>query len=308
MITVAGISPSLDLTYLVDALQLGQIQRSSSVVSCAGGKPLNAARAAATLGADVAVVAILGGATGDLIERALLAAGLTLISVPTPNETRTCVSIAAADSGQLTEVYQNAARVPGPVWTRFAHALGEQLTDRPGWLLVNGGAPLGLDAAAIAGLVGMGHHRGVRVAVDTYGVSLEQAIQVRPAVVKVNRAEASALLGADPEADLLEVATELQQRTGELVVLTDGRDGAVAVDDEHRLRVHLPDRVGHYPVGSGDSFLAGLVTALDRGDDLPTALTLAAAAGVANALVPGPGVFSADEAADLFAQISVTAA
>lgn len=307
MITVAGISPSLDLTYLVESLQLGEIQRSSSVVSCAGGKPLNAARAAAVLGADVAVVAILGGATGDLVGRALATAGLTVTTVATPNETRTCVSIAAADSGQLTEVYQNAAPVPGSVWTRFAQTLGEHLADRPGWLLVNGGAPLGLDAAAIAGLVGLGQHRGVRVAVDTYGASLEQAIQVRPAVVKVNRAEASALLGADPGADLLAVATELQRRTGELVVLTDGRDGAVAVNEEHRLRVHLPDLLGRYPVGSGDSFLAGLVAALDRGDDLPTALTLAAAAGMANALVPGPGVFSAGEVADLFAQIDLTA-
>lgn len=306
MITVAGISPSLDLTYLVDSLPLGEIQRSSSVISCAGGKPLNAARAAATLGADVAVVAILGGGTGELLSRALVSAGLTLTAVPTPTETRTCVSIAAADTGQLTEVYQNAAQVPDAVWTRFAHALGAQLSDRPGWLLVNGGAPLGLDPAALAGLVGLAHHRGVRVAVDTYGASLEQAIQVRPAVVKVNRAEASALLGADAEADLLEVATELQQRTGELVVLTDGRDGAVAVDEQQRLRVHLPDRVGRYPVGSGDSFLAGLVTALDRGEDLATALALASAAGVANALVPGPGVFSADDVAELIAQIVVT--
>ena len=43
MITVAGLSPSLDLTYLVDSLRLGAIHRPTAVVRCAGGKALNMA-------------------------------------------------------------------------------------------------------------------------------------------------------------------------------------------------------------------------------------------------------------------------
>ena len=44
---------------------------------------------------------------------------------------------------------------------------------------------------------------------------------------------------------------------------------------------------GRYPVGSGDSFLAGLVTALDRGEAWEDALRLALGAGAANAELPG---------------------
>ena len=55
----------------------------------------------------------------------------------------------------------------------------------------------------------------------------------------------------------------------------------------------LPDVHGHYPVGSGDSFLGGLLTELDRGASLVDGLRTAAAAGAANALVPGPGRFAA---------------
>ena len=41
MITVAGLTPSVDLTYVVDHLELGRIHRPTEVVRRAGGKPLN---------------------------------------------------------------------------------------------------------------------------------------------------------------------------------------------------------------------------------------------------------------------------
>lgn len=291
VITVAGISPSLDLTYEVDALELGQISRSSRVVRCAGGKPLNMARAAANLGASVSVVAILGGPTGDLLAALLGSAGIGVTVVPTPQETRTCVSISSVSTGELTEVYQNAAPIPAAVWTAFRHQLAEVLERRPGWLVVNGGAPAGLDAAALASLVGLAHHRGCRVAVDTYGPSLAETLTVRPDLVKVNRDEAAALLDAGPDADLTEMAVAMQRRTGELVVLTDGVRGVVLVDDQQRLRADLPGVSGRFPVGSGDSFLGGLVAELDEQSDLRSALTTATAAGVANALIAGPANF-----------------
>ncbi|NNH55119.1 hypothetical protein HLB15_23150, partial [Promicromonospora citrea] len=59
MISALALSPSLDVTYEVE--ELSGIQRPLSVHKVAGGKALNAARAAATLGARVAAVAVLGG-------------------------------------------------------------------------------------------------------------------------------------------------------------------------------------------------------------------------------------------------------
>ena len=43
---------------------------------------------------------------------------------------------------------------------------------------------------------------------------------------------------------------------------------------------------GRYPVGSGDAFLAGLVTGLDRGEWWDVALRLALGAATANAELP----------------------
>jgi fructose-1-phosphate kinase PfkB-like protein len=62
---------------------------------------------------------------------------------------------------------------------------------------------------------------------------------------------------------------------------------------------------GRYPVGSGDAFLAGLVAALDRGDDWPAALALALGAATANAELPGAGRLDPARAAALAAEATI---
>lgn len=291
VISVAALSPSLDLMYLVDHLELGAIHRPTAV-RVAGGKSLNLARAAATLGADVAAVAVLGGATGTFIEQELIKLGIGIRPVSSPAETRVCVSIAVADRDGLTEFYPYAPEIPAEVWSAFRSRLAGMITVRPGWLAINGSAPQGLDTSAYAQLVIMAHAAGLKVAVDTHGPVLAAAVDEAPELVKINRYEAAELLGVDADsAELAELTKIIGERTGGQVIITDGRAGAVgrAADGATHL-ITLPDALnGRYPVGSGDSFLGGWLAATDVGATPATALRLATGCGTANAMVPGPG-------------------
>lgn len=304
MITVAALTPSLDLTYTVDTLTLGVIHRVPEVVRCAGGKALNMARAASLVGADCGVVAILGGPTGVALAQMLRAEKLGVRVVESPAETRVCVSIAATGSEQLTEVYQEAAPVPAEVYRQFLAGVEALLVARPGWLSVSGRAPVG-SSAAVADLVRLGHRSGARVAVDSSGAALGPALAARPDLVKVNRAEAAAELGVAEADDLLAMAGTLAASSGAVVVLTDGTAGALGFDGDLAVHAAVPGEPGRYPVGSGDSFLGGLLAALDRGDKLPAALQMATACGVANARRPGPGQFSPEEASRIAADVTL---
>jgi 1-phosphofructokinase family hexose kinase len=303
VITAAGLSPSLDITYSVDALRLGAIHRPTGVVRCAGGKALNMIRAAATLGASGTVVAVLGGVTGEFLRTALEEAGIEVVLVETPAETRTCVSIGSADTGALTEVYETAAPLPDEVWQLFTARTETTLRRRPGWLSISGGAPHGLGADALAQLVRLGAAAGVRVALDTHGPALPQAVDAAPELVKINRYEAAELLHLPTTTALMDMAEQIRDRTGGTVVLTDGQHGALALDGSTAVQAEIPAVVGRFPVGSGDSFLGGLLAELDQGAELADALQTATAAGVANALVPGPGVFEASAVQSLRARV-----
>lgn len=301
MITVAALSPSLDITYLVDSLELGAIHRPTAVYRVAGGKSLNLARAATTAGAQVATVAVLGGSTGDFLAAELAAAGIGVRAIECPNETRTCVSIAATDRGGLTEIYPYAPEIPTDVWQRFRGALGEELVGRQGWLAINGSAPQGLPNGAFGELIAAAAALGIRVAVDTHGPALAGALEASPQLVKINRYEAAALLGHDPDtADLAAMITSIAGRTGGSVIITDGRAGAVGTVGDQIVRAELPAEIdGHYPVGSGDSFLGGWLAAVDQGADTGDALRLASGCGAANALLPGPGTLDRQTAEDI---------
>lgn len=306
MITVAGLTPSVDLTYVVDHLELGRIHRPTGVARRAGGKPLNLARAAAALGADVSIVAVLGGWTGDWLAEELVRAGIAVQRVTTPVLTRTCVSISADDSAELTELYEYAEPIPAEVWAAARDALTAELATRPGWLVISGGPPRGLPPTGLAELAELAHHAGARVAADTHGASLVPLLHSRPELVKINRSEAAEVLGVEPSTPLGEMARRLRDKTGGMVVLTDGAAGSLGLDADGRAyAAAAPSLRGRFAVGSGDSYLGGLLTALDRGDDLAGALRLATAAGVANAQVPGPASFDVDLVAQLQTQISV---
>lgn len=304
MITVAGLSPSLDMTYLVDRLVPGEIHAGPEVVRCAGGKSLNMARAATTLGADTAVVAILGGSTGRRLAEMLREEGIAVEVVETPAETRTCVSVASADDGRLTEFYETAHAVPAEVWTAFVEQLGRTASTRPGWLSISGRAPSG-PPSVVGDLVRLGHAAGLKVAVDTHSSPLPAAVDAEPELVKINRYEAAGLLDCPDGTDLVDMARQIRDRSHGVVVLTDGRAGAVTYDGNSALHGRAPARTGRFPVGSGDSFLGGLLAALDRGGDLEEALRTATGAGVANALVPGQAHFTAASAAEIAAEVEI---
>ncbi|WP_419702608.1 PfkB family carbohydrate kinase [Promicromonospora sp. NFX87] len=307
MISAIALSPSLDVTYVVD--ELAGIQRPRSVHRVAGGKALNAARAAAALGARVSAVAVLGAGAGQDVADGARADGVDLHVVPGEQPTRTCVSIFSVGTGRLTEVYERAVPVSAATAAAALDAAVGLAAARPGWWLISGGLPESAPDGLLADAVRRLHDAGVRIAVDSHGAALRDAVGARPDLVKVNRAEALELVGvggAGPEPSVPELLAAVQAGTGGLVVITDGAAGAWATDGDRILRARLTGHTGGFPVGSGDSFLGGLLVALDDGADLAEALALATAAGTANAQVPGAAVLDPALARRLAQEVGVT--
>jgi 1-phosphofructokinase family hexose kinase len=293
MIIAVSANPSVDKLFEIERLVPGAIHRPSGFVQVPGGKGLNVARAAAALGADVTAVALLRGHAGKWIEEALAAEGVRGSFVWTHGETRASLSVADRQTGGLTEFYEHGTEIPSVAWPELEHAVGA-LLEGARFLTISGSLPLGSPIDGYASLVEEARAAGVAVALDAEGEPLRRALEAGPDIVKVNASEAAGSIEArvSTRDEALAAAGELRIRAGgegHAGLITRGAKGVVVVAPdgsswEGRLYVR-----GRYPVGSGDSFLAGLAVALDRRRSWPEAIALALGAAAANAELPGAG-------------------
>jgi 1-phosphofructokinase family hexose kinase len=275
-------NPSIDRLFEVDRLRPGAVHRPESFVQVAGGKGVNVARAAAALGAEVHVLAILAGHAGRWLAQELEAAGIPVDAVWVEGETRSSLSVADRAGAGLTEFYERGPEVSGPgVWAELAARAAER-SGGAEWMTVSGSLPPG---ASPRGYRGLG--AGCPVALDSTEPS-----PPRVELIKLNAAEAALLTGLDTgSADGALAAARELSRGAAAAAVTRGADGAVLVAPDGSAIAGTLDATGRYPVGSGDAFLAGLVVARTSGAGWADATRLALGAAAANAAVPGAGLF-----------------
>jgi fructose-1-phosphate kinase PfkB-like protein len=134
---------------------------------------------------------------------------------------------------------------------------------------------------------------GCPVWVDCSGPWLEEAIHVGGAGIKVNGEEIGELLGfavVDIET-ALQAAQSMRRMGAGSAIVTLGSKGAVLAVPQGSWMAEPPKVKTISSVGSGDAFMAGLLTALEKGLAPAEALKSATAAGAANVQMLGGGRF-----------------
>jgi 1-phosphofructokinase family hexose kinase len=296
VIVCAAANPSIDRLFEVERLEPGTVHRPGTFAQVAGGKGLNVARAAASLGAEVQVVTILAGHAGRWLEDELEREGIPVQAVWVDGESRSSLSVADRARHGLTEFYEHGVEVGPDAWRRFATA-ASVLSYAAAWLTVSGSVPPGSPPD------------GYRQLAPACALGLD-TVAPRPGgaeLVKLNAAEAAEATGIATDTDEGAAAAARALAGDGAGCVTRGADGAVlALPDGAALHGSL-DAHGPYPVASGDSFLAGLVCARAAGAGWDDALRLALGAGAANAAMPGAARFERAEAERLAALAVVRA-
>jgi 1-phosphofructokinase family hexose kinase len=308
-IVFVAANPSIDRLYEVDRLAVGGIHRPSLVLAVPGGKGLNAARAALSLGASVVAVGIVAGRAGDWIVERLEEIGLVARMARSAGETRTCVSILDRSSGALTEVYERGETIEPGAWDELETNLARELDGGDvAAVAVSGSLPIGAPPDGFARVARIAAGRSVAVLADTYGEALATLLGEHPELTKLNAAEAGEATGLSvvDAASAAAAARSLRERGAANAIVTLGVGGAVVVTATGATHLIAPVVRGIYSVGSGDAFLGGIAAGLVGGATLIEAARLGVAAGTANALVPGAGQF--DPAAVLRYRDEVTLA
>ncbi|MFJ9819935.1 1-phosphofructokinase [Streptomyces sp. NPDC101151] len=284
MILTVTPNPSLDRTYEVHALKRGEVIRADTERMDPGGKGVNVSRAVAAAGRRTVAVLPLGGAPGALVAELLDAQGIEVAPVPVAGPTRSNIALAEAD-GVLTKI-----NAPGPELSPAEQELlldtvREQSRDAD-WIACCGSLPRGLAPSWYADVVTRAHAGGARIALDTSGRALLEALRARPDVVKPNAEELAEAVGRPlaTVGDAVKAAEELREMGARTVLASLGADGQLLVDDAGAWFGSAPADAVRSNVGAGDSSLAGFLIAGGSG---PEALASAVAHGAAAVQLPG---------------------
>ncbi|MFI5711946.1 1-phosphofructokinase family hexose kinase [Kribbella sp. NPDC051620] len=284
LIGTVTLNLALDVTYGVDELVVGGSHRVNAPQQRAGGKGVNVARVAATLGHQVLALGFVGGLTGEIVAEELFDAGLTALLTPIRGETRRTVAIVNGVDGDATIFNEAGPSVSEDEWRAFH--------DRMPWarldvLACSGSLPPGLPADAYAELAVRARHHDVLSVIDVGGDALVAAAKAG-AVVRSNAAELREALG---ELSVEEGARQLIAAGATAAVITDGARGMVAASKQGAWRALPVERVAGNPTGAGDACTAVVAAAVAASaePDWPVVLKSAVAASAAAVLTPVAG-------------------
>jgi 6-phosphofructokinase 2 len=266
-----------------------------------GGGGLNVARAIAKLGGSALALWTCGGHTGRLLADLIDAEQIEHIPIEIAEPTRENLIVYEERSGQ-----QFRFGMPG---ARLSEAEMQQCLDfvrgldpPPEYLVVSGSLPPGVPNDFCASLAEAAPDQ-TRVILDTSGAALHEGAEHGLFLVKPNIVELAHFVGREieDECQLVDAARQLIATGGTHAVVTSlGAGGAVLVTADSHFRVHAPTVRIRSKVGAGDSMVAGIVLALQRGESLETAVTFGVAAGSAAVMTEGTELCRRDDTERLF--------
>jgi len=284
LIATVTLNLALDVTYGVEELVVGGSHRVTDIRQRAGGKGVNVARVATTLGHQVLALGFVGGVTGEIVAEELFDAGLTALLTPIAAETRRTVAIVNGADGDATIFNEAGPVVSADEWRAFHDRMPWA---RLGVLACSGSLPRGLPADAYAELAVRARHHDVLSVIDAGGDALVAAARTG-AVVRSNAAELQEALG---DVDVGTGARHLVELGATAAVITDGARGMVAASKQGTWRALPVEQVAGNPTGAGDACTAVVAAAVADSPepDWAEVLKSAVAASAAAVLTPVAG-------------------
>jgi 1-phosphofructokinase family hexose kinase len=309
VIVTVTLNAALDRTLTVPNFQRGQRHRASDVLTLAGGKGINIARALKRLDVPVVATGLAGGRTGTRIVEELTAEAILNDFVRIGEESRTSTAVVDPTESSYTEINEWGPRVTDVELETLLEKL-RYLSRGADFVVFAGSLPRGVEEDFYGEATRELSRRGVQVVLDSEGQPLRFGTEAEPWLVSPNQREAEHVVGQELEDEedflmALDALAELGARNVHITL----ESGSYALFREERqvrrFRATAPTVEAISTVGAGDVLLAQFIAAHVAGKQAEEALKLAVAAGAASTLEVGAGRFDPRDAGRLVAGVQV---
>ncbi len=295
MIITFTLNPALDKTVEIANLQVGEVNRISSMRLDGGGKGINVSKVLKSMGQESVAMGIVGGNNGNAIKEYLAKLLISNEFVQADGETRVNLKIIDTVNGTNTDINESGFFVGEEVVNKVKEKL-EAAVNLSDIVVFAGSIPKGVSTDIYFTLTNLCKSKGAKVFLDVDGEMFKEGIKAVPYLIKPNINELEAYFGRKLEnvQQIAEACTQFIEMGIEKVVVSLGGDGALFITkDKTILGNGVKVRVKS-TVGAGDSMVASLVLSEIKNHSLEETVKMAIATSAANVTVSGtqPAEFS----------------
>ena len=285
MIITVTLNSTVDRTLEIRNFRVGSHEKARLVALKGGGKGMNISQVLQTLGVGSVAMGFVGMNEMGLFAKLFANSLVPVQYVPTAVGGPTRLSTTILDPVNRTETHirEEGASVRKKEIEELERYL-EPVVKRGDWLIFAGSLPPRFPARILKNWIEKFRKVGARVALDTSGGALKEAVRSGLDLVKINREEFGELAGKRVESEhaIRRAAKRLLERAhGVLVTL--GKDGCIFVSRDGAWRARAPKVRVINTVGAGDAFFAGYLYGEQKGLRVAERLRWAIAAGSAAA-------------------------
>ncbi|MGH9205687.1 MAG: 1-phosphofructokinase family hexose kinase [Acidimicrobiales bacterium] len=199
---------------------------------------------------------------------------------------------------------------PGPEWSETDLAAVRQAYEAAlehcDLIAISGSLPCAAAEPVVAWMIRTARARGRHVALDSNGAGLRVGLPAAPWLVKPNREELAKVLGEDLSGTAAAWEAVRHIAAGvEVVLLSAGPGPLLASWQGAEWEAMPPVRTAVNALGGGDSLVAGVLDAVQRGWPPAEAIRWGTACGAANAVVWDPGRILRDDVERLLPEVTL---
>ena len=300
------LSPVVDKSTTVDRIVADQKLPCDEPRFEPGGGGINVSRGLKRLNVNSVAVFPSGGLTGQHLQDLLKAEHIHQHPILTENMTRENFIVVNREVHEEYRFGMPAVELLPREELEILRVL-KSLSPKPKFIVVSGSMPPGSSDDFLAKIARIARQDDAKLVVDTSGEALKNAVEEGIYLLKPNQAELSKLTGIEvkDKASVEEAAQKIIEKGKcEVVVVSLGAQGAYLASRGFSEHIEAPDVEKRSTVGAGDSMVAGMVYACDKGMDLRQMVRMGIACGSAATMNPGPELFRKADVDRLFEQLA----
>lgn len=286
MILSITANPSVDISYNIENLKIDDVNRVELVNKDAGGKGIHVSYVLNELGEKVINSGFVGGKLGEFIEKRLDERKISHDFIKLDDETRNCIAI--IHDNKQTEILEKGPKIGLEKEKEFLAHL-EKLSKNIEIINISGSLPKGLDASFYQKIIKFAKENKIFVSLDTSGNTLKEIVkgEIKPDLIKPNETEIKDIIEKEfpeNEEEIRKIFDKSPLKDIPYVIVSQGKDGALFKIKNKIYKAKVPKVKAINPVGSGDSTLAGALSAIFNKEDDENFIKKSMTCGLLNVL------------------------